>query len=166
MTLKLNQKKGTKGLEEFECNFCDDTFTTKRNLMNHNKREHLERLANCWKFATGACQYGNYCWFSHEHIDQEPKEINCNRCEKVFITPSEFHMHSKQNHKQFLPTCRNASNGNCKYGDLLCWFKHDVNAEGLVDQEKAGSYNQEVFEKLFIMIDKISERVINIEQVK
>ena len=153
-------------LNEFECNFCDENFTTKRNLMNHNKREHAGKVANCWKFAAGTCHYGNHCWFSHTIIDQEPKQFKCNECGKSFITPSEFHLHKKQDHKQLLPTCRNAQNGKCRFGELLCWFNHDVTTKDVVEPEKTTTYHQEVFDKLFGMIENISERVVHIETVK
>ena len=149
---------------KFKCNFCDKNFTTKRSLMNHNKREHTDQLANCWKFAAGACHYGKHCWFNHASIDQEPTEIQCNKCEQVFITPSEFHLHKKQKHKQFLPTCRNAYNDKCRYGVQLCWFNHELRDDGVEEPEKNAKYHQEVFDKLFVMIEKISERVVHIEK--
>ena len=124
-------QKESRCLEEFECDFCDDVFKTKGYLMKHNKKEHEDRLAQCWKFAACACHYGNHCWFNHPKInlDQEPEEIKCTICENKFTTKSELHTHNKKHHKRSIPICRNASNGKCRYGDLRCWFIHDDGAE-------------------------------------
>ena len=83
--------------------------------MHHNKNEHIEKVANCWKYSSGNCEYGEYnCWFTHtkNEIVMEPAEIECNRCEQVFTARSEFLKNRKQVHKQFVPNCRNAQNRN------------------------------------------------------
>ena len=155
--------KVEKCADDFKCNFCDKHFKNKRDLMKHNKMEHRERLANCWRYASGNCQFGDdYCWFNHfiSDVEQEPIVIKCSWCDEVFKTQSDFLKHKKRNHKQFVPKCRNSYNGKCRYGDELCWFEHE-SSEG--EKEKTNVYMQEVFEKIFGMIEKITERVVLVE---
>ena len=79
--------------QDFTCKFCEETFKTKKEVMHHNKNEHIEKVANCWKYSSGNCEYGEYnCWFTHtkNEIVMEPAEIECNRCEQVFTAQSEF----------------------------------------------------------------------------
>ena len=54
--------------------------------------------------------------------------------------------------------------GNCNYGKYLCWFKHE-SSEELGELEKTNNYNQEVFNKIFAMMDKITERIVNVEAI-
>ena len=152
---------------DFTCNFCDNNFKTKRDMMKHKKKQHREKLADCWQFATGNCQYGDeHCWFNHLRSDfqPEPVEIKCILCEKVFKTHSEFLKHKKQHHKQHVSKCKNADNGTCRYGNELCWFVHESN-ERTSENERSINYNQEVFEKIFSLIEKITERVVIVENV-
>ena len=48
------------------CNFCDKQFETRKSLMAHKKKEHIEKVALCWNFFSGVCEFGDdFCWFSH-----------------------------------------------------------------------------------------------------
>ena len=51
------------------------------------------------------------------------------------------------------------NSGTCRYGNELCWFKHENN-NGVNDN---GNYQQEVFDKIFNMMEKITERVLIME---
>jgi hypothetical protein len=35
------------------CNFCDKQFETRKGLMAHKKKEHIEKVALCWNFSSG-----------------------------------------------------------------------------------------------------------------
>ena len=154
----------TKSFGDLSCNLCVEQFQAKRDLMKHKKTEHSEQVANCWKFAVDNCHYGDdKCWFKHLRNEKEQKEIKCHWCEKVFQTQCDFLKHKKQKHKQFVPKCRNSYNGKCSYREELCWFIHDENSEGFIDVEKTNE-NQEVFEKIFGMMEKITERVMHVEK--
>ena len=39
------------------CNFCDNTFGNKQDLMTHKKAEHTEKVKHCWHFAAGTCPF-------------------------------------------------------------------------------------------------------------
>ena len=50
----------------FVCTFCDDNFKSKRDLMKHKKMDHLEKIAQCWKYSAGNCEFcDENCWFNH-----------------------------------------------------------------------------------------------------
>ena len=66
--------------------------------------------------------------------------------------------------KLYVTQCRNADNGTCRYGHELCWFEHESN-ERMSHNERRINYNQEVFEKIFSMMEKITERVVLVENV-
>ena len=65
--------------------------------------------------------------------------------------------HRKTEHMLFVPLCRHAIYGLCMFSDETCWFVHDT--------DKEIKYNQEVFDKLFGMIEKMSERIVQMENV-
>ena len=153
-------------MNDFECNFCDKNFRTKRAVMEHKKNEHREKVANCWKFADGICQQSDAkCWFNHLISDNEPTIIKCHLCEKSFKTFPNFLKHKRENHTELVQKCRNALTGTCSYGEKLCWFKHE-SIEELEELEKSKNYNQEVFDKIFVMMDKITERIVNVEAIQ
>ena len=85
---------------QFHCNFCSKTFSSKSNIMMHKKQDHEENVATCWKFIAGECRFSDEkCWFNHcknklEDID----EIECNWCDKVFMTQPEFLNHRYRNY--------------------------------------------------------------------
>ena len=94
----------------------------------------------------------------------EPVEIKCIWCDEVFKAHFEFLKHKKQHHRQYVQQCRNADNGTCRYGIELCWFEHESN-ERMSENERSINYNQEVFEKIFNMMEKITERVVLVENI-
>ena len=57
--------------------------------------------------------------------------------------------------------------GKCIFGKDNCWFLHDKK-EVLIEAdntEKMIQYNQDVFDKLFNMMEKITERIVLMENV-
>ena len=61
---KTNPQKGKKS--RVECNFCDQTFKSRNQLMIHKKQEHTEKVSVCWNFLHGNCRFGDSsCWFRH-----------------------------------------------------------------------------------------------------
>ena len=114
------------------CNFCDETFHSKHLLMHHKKKAHEEKVTNCWRFASGHCDYGDKnCWFSHvtsvNNLDEEP--FKCRTCEKVFKIQSECLKHRKKEHHHLVPLCMNEKRGTCKFGKSNCWFIHENRIE-------------------------------------
>ena len=79
--------------DSHDCNFCGEKFASKRNMMEHKKRVHIEMVALCWNFSDGKCGFGDdFCSFSHSKVLEN---FNCNICEKVFKTKNEIQYHQK-----------------------------------------------------------------------
>jgi hypothetical protein len=75
----------------FGCNICEENFDTKRDLMNHKKKQHYDRVAMCWRFASANCSYADTdCWFRHYQTAQvtESSTVNCNLCDKELLQPN------------------------------------------------------------------------------
>ena len=85
-------------------------------------------------------------------------------CENILKTFADFLKYKREKHIDLVQTCRNAVIGNCSYGKNLCYFKHE-SSEELGELEKTKNYNQEVFDKIFAMMDKITERIVNVEAI-
>ena len=81
------------------CNFCGEKFETQRMLMEHKKRVHIEKVALCWNFSAGKCDFSDdSCWFSHSKSLQVTESFKCNICQHVFKTKNKVHYH--QTHEQ------------------------------------------------------------------
>ena len=52
--------------DPFSCKLCNERFKTLRISMLHNKTEHKEKLAECWKFSTRECNFGDDCWLKQK----------------------------------------------------------------------------------------------------
>ena len=93
----------------FACNFCQEAFESKRDLMLHRKESHSEKVSSCWQFSAGNCEFGEEkCWFVHntkKHQDIS-SEYDCKLCDKVFSNLPEYLRHRKSNHEICLPTCK------------------------------------------------------------
>ena len=144
------------------CNFCDNGFETKRDLMNHKKIEHTEKVNVCWHFSAGTCPFGDTkCWFIHStaQISSNSSEYNCSFCEKVFTNKSEFLKHRKKVHAKNIPLCKNFGKGACIYGNEKCWFNH--NDDKILKESENG--NKDVVQRIFSMMEKMTERIIKME---
>jgi hypothetical protein len=63
--------------EPFICNFCDNTFVNKRDLMNHKKEKHTKKVKSSWHFSAGICPFGDQkCWFAHGTENDIPLNMN------------------------------------------------------------------------------------------
>ena len=97
--------------------------------MRHNKQEHYENIANCFKEEGGNCKFGpRNCWFRHKKIirnnGQKEKVLKCRTCEQIFNTKNHLMKHRKQEHSENVESCCNAANESCTFGAESCWFKH------------------------------------------
>ena len=55
---------------EIECYFCEKSFSTKREVMMHRKKEHAKTVKQCTQFEGSACKRSEEtCWFKHENMD-------------------------------------------------------------------------------------------------
>ena len=146
------------------CNFCEEKFIEHGELMKHKKMKHKGKVAICWKFLTGNCIFGDAsCWFLHSESEGSCKipEWNCNFCETEFRCQSEMLRHKKQEHFHLVQLCRNEMKDQCIYGSQGCWFRHEKSEA--VDSDASSNDKNEVIEKMFGMLEKITKRIVQIE---
>ena len=154
---KEHQKKQQHGMsndndDKLCCNFCEESFSTKRELMRHKKTMHIDKVALCRQYATGTCDFGDqYCWFSHCQSKQnhEATIFNCKSCGKEFMFQSDCLKHRKQEHTNIVPPCKNERNGTCRFGSLNCWFNHTYlqNSNKNENGEQLEKINEKLIEK-------------------
>ena len=146
---------------QFNCNFCSKTYSRKSDIMKHKKQEHEEKVATCWKFVAGDCRFSDKnCWFNHSENNLEDlDEIECNWCEKIFMTQPEFLNHRKREHMQYVPKCRNPEIGTCTY-NKFCWFIHDQH-----EYDEKIEIN-EVFDRIGLMKKKMEEMTEKLTQIE
>ena len=68
--------------------------------------------------------------------------------------------HRKHEHSELTEHCRNYLNGSCPYAPYSCWFKH---AETENTDRSQNIKNDSLTEKLFNMMEKIVERLADLE---
>ena len=143
--------------EKIQCNYCGDNFKTKGALMMHRKDVHAEKVNMCSYFIEGNCNFGtDKCWYSHTKNNQKTTTFKCSKCEQVFETRPDFMLHKKKDHSESIPICREALNGTCKFGKINCWYNHE-------NENEKSNCTEEVFDKLFDMIEKFTQRIVQIE---
>ena len=82
------------------CRFCEHCFNTKKELMIHRKKYHIERVDICRDFSRGVCPFiDNVCRYKHDQTVNEGEiatpKIKCNKCDKEFGNKPEFMKHKK-----------------------------------------------------------------------
>ena len=159
-----------KSYGEFECSFCHERFGRKKDLMEHRKREHVEKVGTCRSFNNGTCAYGSEAfWWSHAGGLKNQNQINytCSLCDKVFQDRAQLMKHRKVDHEHAVSMCNHALNGTCHFGSENCWFRHNDSKLKNTNEkdEKNIDNNQEVLEKLFEMMEKFSDRIVHIESI-
>ena len=113
--------------------------------MHHKKIEHSEKVATCWNFSTGKCDYADEeCWFNHSSTQK----------------------HRKKEHKDLVVPCRNMLKGTCKFGKSKCWFNHDnlENSNESEENENSNKENNDVIQKIFEMMETMTERIVQMEE--
>ena len=60
--------------------------------------------------------------------------------------------------------CRNVQDGTCIFGSLNCWFIHDDKEAALESEKTILTEHNEVIEKVFGMMEKMTERILMIEK--
>ena len=51
---------------ELKCRYCSDKFMSKKDVMNHQKNKHIDKISLCKNHEKGICEYKNKCWFKHK----------------------------------------------------------------------------------------------------
>ena len=151
----------------YNCNFCEETFESKTELMTHKKNNHEENITICKYFMEDKCAFdAKKCWYSHNKLDEESsrqplKEYICVLCKETFQVKSEFMKHKKSNHSNNVSLCKNNKNSlTCKF-DENCWFIHDNNLTKNISENQQ---NNEVTEKIFKMLEQFTERIESLEK--
>ena len=153
-----------------ECNFCAKKFETKKELMVHKKKEHREKVKVCWNYSSGKCEFvENDCWFLHTNtlnVKLDSKQLTCSSCDETFPVLPELLKHRKKEHTDLIAPCRNILKGACKFGKSKCWFIHDniENSNESEDTVNLNNENNDVIQKLFKMMETMTERIIQMEE--
>ena len=149
-----------------DCNFCEKHFLTQSDLMSHKKIEHAVKVATCWNFSSGKCDFQDEeCWFIHRlNGKHDIKQLTCSFCDKIFSVLPELLKHRKKEHKDLIAPCRNILKGACKYGTSKCWFNHDDIENPNESEVNVNKENNNVIQKLFEMMETMTERIVQMEE--
>ena len=140
--------------EIITCHYCKAKLKTKEDLMIHRKKVHREKVSICRHFIEGNCYFEiDECWFIH---DTPVAMLMCTFCDKEFHIKTDLMNHRKYEHEEKMKSCKKASRGECPY-NTNCWYKHKE--VEIVNQNQ----NQEMFDKLFEIMEKFTHRIVNIE---
>ena len=61
--------------ESISCNYCDDKFKAKAEIMKHKKGKHNEKVHICRYFSAGNCIFGSEkCWYKHDKLENDSNE--------------------------------------------------------------------------------------------
>ena len=152
----------------FSCNHCEKCFSSKKDLMVHKKHQHKEMTNICWNFESGTCVFGaEHCWFIHSKSSSA--DIKCKICDGQFKTKAQYHIHKKEKHPSLVPMCNNALKGQCEFGEKYCWFIHkenEIKQDDTKNEVQNIDENNEVLERLFNIVEKNSDRINQLEQIR
>ena len=150
------------------CRYCENAFDTKKELMIHRKKYHIERVNVCREFSKGVCPLtDSVCWYNHQEKVNEVGTIsfNCNKCDEVFSNKSEYMHHKKPKHRNYIPYCSNHLQGTCWFDETKCWFSHDnTNVSDKSENDNGKTENKEIMEKIFNMMENFTKRIMKIEE--
>ena len=129
---------------QVDCRFCDKSFVTLEEVMQHNKINHTSKVQDCSNFSENTCWFGENCWFLHREITQNlESSFKCKFCEKKFKNRNSLSEHMKMLHIQFVPKCKNEDD--CKfYSTKKCWFVHLEDIEIAYSNAKNGSQSKNI----------------------
>ena len=51
--------------KKYKCNFCENKFEAKDDLMNHRKYQHSYTVPECKNIKENTCKFGKECWYKH-----------------------------------------------------------------------------------------------------
>ena len=163
-----NSAQFTRNKWKLTCKYCEQNFELKSDLLKHSKLEHTKSVSVCWNFEAGCCEYeDSFCWFAHEksRVNMRQYNLNCNICDLTFKSRPEYMKHRKLCHINILPECKNNMEGVCQYGDKKCWFKHSIEKYDTTEQNEGEKIEyKEVVGKLFDIVEKMTERLANLEK--
>ena len=155
--------------DKIKCNYCDDIFTLKKDLMLHKKVAYIERVPFCTNLCMG-CSNENKCWFRHDTSSRiSLQEYDCNFCEKNFQTKSVCMIHKKKEHSSNVQKCKKYLTNDCQYSNQKCWFIHEkhtndhTNDELDSDNKSAVDKHNAMISKLMKMLEEYNQRIQQLE---
>ena len=85
----------------FTCKFCDKSFGTMSEVMNHSKLVHISNVQHYEDILRNNYLYGDNCWFPHSDtfLESEPS-FKCNFCEEKYLTKNTIRQPMKKLHLQ------------------------------------------------------------------
>ena len=61
----------TKDGQLFKCYICSNTFSEKKHMMSHKKKEHIESIRFCNLYSDEKCPFKDEaCWFRHTDVSE------------------------------------------------------------------------------------------------
>ena len=119
------------------CNFCQETFSTKKDLLTHRKIKHVT-YKPCRNMSN--CTYGDNCFFSHIPLI---KAFRCYQCGENFTAKNDMMKHRKRDHQNVKECQQFLSSGNCRFNNN-CWWSHDNEVD--MDTSENNSANEGFWE--------------------
>ena len=114
---------------QLTCFDCDKKVYTKWRLMEHRAKAHPSQL-ECRFYKEKKCNFTKtQCAYKHtdsEDDGSDKVQFTCNYCKKIFECRDDLMKHRKVEHIEKVRPCKKHDEGNCKYTDRECWFKHEM----------------------------------------
>ena len=83
--------------DSIECEFCENTFYTERDLMKHKKEEHCKDPP-----------------LQPENADDQSLHLSCQLCDNKFVYLRELMVHKRRQHEEKINICWNYASGKCE----------------------------------------------------
>ena len=96
--------------EKFQCNKCNNVFTTHNALKQHAQSKHE---------ASARVPVGHQAWAKEQNALQEQTNLNCTTCPAIFRTEHDLQVHTR--------THKNAFTISCNHCDEMFEVKNDLN---------------------------------------
>jgi hypothetical protein len=108
-------------LQELQCNFCEEMFTSKNTLSRHKADVH-RTFKPCRDPINCVFQVG--CYFSHVAVNLG--KVRCFQCGEEFASKNIMMIHRKIHGG--VKECNKLINNQCQRGDS-CWWSHEKNEQ-------------------------------------
>ena len=118
---------------DYPCSVCDRWCISEKDLNRHIKVYHGNRIKLC-SLQCNICdenvsdgEEGSIESMSKHHgIQKSNCTVKCNFCDEKFTTRRCLMVHKKEVHREKIAVCWNFVQGNCTFGDKLCWVSHTI----------------------------------------
>ena len=152
--MNLKHRNVENDVNVIKCRTCGECFSAKWNLMKHRKNMHSETVALCRNYIIGKCTYSDdMCWWNHRQEKHE--SIKCFICNNIFESKMLLMRHRKKDHTQFVKTCNNSTQNNCRFQDDDCWFMHESNNDD--NNDEANNQKSDAEDNLEPVFQDVSE---------